>query len=156
MGAIRAVPLSQMERKRFVGLDARAEEDQADPGRRRPDPDRESTEDGGDAPDQVADRVAGAHSLSEVEQRDAAADLEGGDEDVERQTVLGRMLPQPLTNLIVHRRLRLRPRPKCTSAHHDRGADSPRWESVLDRTLLRRVQDCSSPSRRGPTPSGTR
>jgi hypothetical protein len=39
-----------------------------------------------------------------VKQSNASADLEGRDEEIERKTLLGRMLSEPKSNLVVHRR----------------------------------------------------
>jgi hypothetical protein len=66
-------------------------------------PDHEPADDGGDAANQVADHVTGAHPLGKVKQPDAATDLDHSDEDVEAHPLLGRVLYEALSDLLVHR-----------------------------------------------------
>jgi hypothetical protein len=66
--------------------------------------DRQPAHDGADATDEVADNVAGAHAVGEMEQCDAAADLDHREKDVEAHPLRGWMLFEPLSDLIVHAR----------------------------------------------------
>jgi hypothetical protein len=52
---------------------------------------------------EVADHDTGAHPLGKVKQRDAVTDLDRRDKDVEAHPLLGWVLLEALSDLVVHR-----------------------------------------------------